>query len=50
VLGVDQAGAEIACGEGTIVLGHGQLEGRRPLAAHALATGRSLGVGMCLGS
>jgi methionyl-tRNA formyltransferase len=41
---------EIACGEGTILLLRGQLEGRKPLGARELVAGRALGSGQRLGA
>jgi methionyl-tRNA formyltransferase len=46
VLSVDRTAAEIACGQGTLLLVRGQLEGKKALDAAQLAAGRSLFAGM----
>lgn len=49
VLTIGPAGAEIACGAGSVFLRRGQLEGRKPLDAEQLAAGRVLAEGRTLG-
>jgi methionyl-tRNA formyltransferase len=44
-----ERGALVGCGEGAVWLVRAQLEGRKPLDAHALAAGRALAPGMRLG-
>jgi methionyl-tRNA formyltransferase len=45
IVGVGPAGAEVACGEGTILVLRGQHEGKRECDAAALAHGRCLVAG-----
>jgi methionyl-tRNA formyltransferase len=49
VLVADTRGIEIACGAGSIRLLRGQLEGRKPLDARDLVSGRAITVGARLG-
>lgn len=46
VLRIDQGAAQVACGEGTIELLVGQIEGKKALDAAQLAAGRTLRPGM----
>lgn len=48
VLGIGRAGAEVACGAGSVFVQRGQLEGRKPLDAVQLAAGRVLTEGTLL--
>ncbi|MEZ4299761.1 MAG: methionyl-tRNA formyltransferase [Polyangiaceae bacterium] len=49
VTAADKHGIEIACGRGTVRLLRGQLEGKKPLAAPELVSGRAISQGMLLG-
>ncbi len=44
VFAVDDAGAHIACGSGSVVLQRGQVAGKKALSAKQLAAGRSIGL------
>lgn len=48
VIAIDKGRAQIACGEGCVVLLRGQVPGKKALDVQALAAGRSLAVGMVL--
>jgi methionyl-tRNA formyltransferase len=49
VVAAGKQGIEVACGEGSLVIHKGQVEGRKPLGAAELAGGRAVTVGMVLG-
>ena len=49
VLRIDRAGAEVACGTGSVLVVRAQLEGKKPLPAVELAAGRAIAVGAVLG-
>lgn len=49
LLAIDERGAEVACGQGSLRIVRGHLEGRRECDAQALERGRCLRVGQCFG-
>lgn len=49
IVSADKRGVEIACGRGTLMLLRGQLEGKKPLGAQELVSGRAVSAGMVLG-
>jgi methionyl-tRNA formyltransferase len=50
ILAADSNGVVIACQDGTLELLRAQIEGRKPLSARELVSGRTLRAGMKLGS
>jgi methionyl-tRNA formyltransferase len=50
IVAIEQQGAEIACGTGSVWLSRAQLEGKKALPVADLARGRALTVGQRLGS
>ncbi|MBW2456670.1 MAG: methionyl-tRNA formyltransferase [Deltaproteobacteria bacterium] len=50
VIGIDEQGAEVACGSGTIRVPRAQLAGKKALPAMDLARGRAIAVGDELGT